>query len=1782
MPNEFVARNGVIALNTSQITGSLLVTGGNVGIGTASPATQLGIFLPNTTGGGVSLQAIAGTTYARFGLINPGTDNNSYIGSTTNNDFLIYTNNTEKVRILSGGNVGIGTTSPSSLLHVRGAAAGDASNVRIASTGTYGGITIYEDTTARLYLAYGDSGNIFSNGQADSANIRGSNYLQLGASSTATITINGSNDFVGIGNTAPAQKLDVSGSVNVRSSSPTILLDRNGSYFWRLINGDGGTYPISTFNIANNGGTAIATFLDGGNVGIGTTAPSVKLQVQAIYGGVGGSNNMDFYTNSIFRVRIDSNGNVGIGTTSPLSKLHVRTTTNQNFRISAGSNLEVASINDADSAYSSLTFRASNFDFQNGNVGIGTTSPVATLHVGPSPAYFIASAQTFQVGYNNFPVVSSGLKPVASISGYPELSYQNSYSASILDVITGWENSATHPILRVSAYNTMYSAPAFVVRANGNVGIGTITPTQKLHVVGSAAIVTGDLLLTQGYGITWNNGDNYIKGISGYHLQFTTYDGSASQVEVMRLTGGSSGGARVGIGTTIPSAKLHVSASTDVVFEVDGASASTLLFVTASGNVGINTTTPTLARLQVNGNVWATSYTGSFSGSITAPGSSNNVIYNSSGVLAGSNSFVFTGTSVGIGTTSPQRRLSVSGSIILSGPSAAQEFIIGDENVRYFSLQTPSGASNLQFNVYGGSNIMTLLSDGNVGIGTTSSTRRLTVWQTTDGQYSQYIYHGGTNGSSYGLLIDAGATSVDAGLRVRSKAGTDYLIVKGDGNVGIGTTSPNEKFHVAGNIHAYAAGGIDAGLFASTAAGSTTIAIRSNGITHFNGGNVGIGTTSPSSKLQIGNGTSNTPSAVAVLSADGGNTVLNALSLVNSRTAANGNGTSINFHNANNYGPTGRIASIQDSGTNASLRFSVYNSTDDALVERITLLSSGSVGIGTSSPSSKLFINTGGTGSVANGIGMDNGAQQHFWYLENNTTSVYSIGSTAGQWKWSNSNGTHVTILAGGSVGIGTTAPETKLHIASGDVLISNGQYYSVESLTGGNYKIAGLTSGNIIQIGAIDYTSAGTIFAGGDNISITTGGAAGTSRMYINNGGNVGIGTTSPEFKFDVEGNVKIFSALVQRSGTNLGASEITSANQYRNHNGPVLTNGSPSSITSYGTFRGYQAVYGTSSFYPDYQVITQGAYANPLFEFYSGNGGSHAGSLPTNTAIRDGYLYQFVKGPSFSGTGGGAPVTSSNSTLIWGITSANNAYFASNVGIGITSPSYKLHINGGSGTRADVQVTYDALGTTATDGAQFGIQSAGAYIWNFENSAIYFGTNNTRVVDISSAGNVGIGITSPSARLHVSGAAGNAINVNRTGGYASIYGTNDLVFETDSTFYFGAYTARTFLVNSVNGASGTFTITSAGNVGIGTSSVGALLAVNGNAFFASKVTIKGSAAGTLGNSSGLELYQDSATDTSYLYNYYSGPLLLGTNNTERVRITAGGNVGIGTTAPAQRLHVSGSIRASNDMIVDGPDSSRGYYLYYNSSAWPNYSSWLLQTGASDTAGTRGLIINANTGQSVSNYGIGFAIDSSNKMFIQYTGNVGIGTTSPFTKLHVYASGGGLELSPGATTNLEFIDRNNTGGTVNTSFYTRYGDFSFFKGDYSSASLVIKSSGNVGIGSASPAYALDVNGTGRFTAIIETSTRTLKDNIESYSTDIDKFKQLEPVSFIWKETGKQDVGLIAEDVEQIFPEFVSKTDEGEITGINYGKLSTIFINVLKQQQQKIELLEEQIKKLTS
>ena len=86
---------------------------------------------------------------------------------------------------------------------------------------------------------------------------------------------------------------------------------------------------------------------------------------------------------------------------------------------------------------------------------------------------------------------------------------------------------------------------------------------------------------------------------------------------------------------------------------------------------------------------------------------------------------------------------------------------------------------------------------------------------------------------------------------------------------------------------------------------------------------------------------------------------------------------------------------------------------------------------------------------------------------------------------------------------------------------------------------------------------------------------------------------------------------------------------------------------------------------------------------------------------------------------------------------------------------------------------------------------------------------------------------------------------------------------------------------------------------------------------------------------------------------NYYNTGI--GTASTS-IAITKDGNVGIGTTNPGYKLDVAGDIRANNDLYVAGPtDRARFIYLRYRSDSWPDYSSYIAQTGASNIAGTQG-----------------------------------------------------------------------------------------------------------------------------------------------------------------------------------------------------------------------------------
>jgi hypothetical protein len=104
--------------------------------------------------------------------------------------------------------------------------------------------------------------------------------------------------------------------------------------------------------------------------------------------------------------------------------------------------------------------------------------------------------------------------------------------------------------------------------------------------------------------------------------------------------------------------------------------------------------------------------------------------------------------------------------------------------------------------------------------------------------------------------------------------------------------------------------------------------------------------------------------------------------------------------------------------------------------------------------------------------------------------------------------------------------------------------------------------------------------------------------------------------------------------------------------------------------------------------------------------------------------------------------------------------------------------------------------------------------------------------------------------------------------------------------------------------------------------------------------------------------------------------------------------------------------------------------------------------------------------------------------------------------------------------------------------------------------------------------------GTTRTQTLVETSARKHKEYITPLGTQIQNINKLNPVEFTWKESNKKDIGLIAEEMDKIYPELVSREENGDIHGINYSKITAVLVKAVQEQQNQIEELKLEVQKL--
>lgn len=1526
------------------------------------------------------------------------------------------------------------------------------------------------------------------------------------------------------------------------------------------------------------------------------------------------------------------------------------------------------------------------------------------------------------ISFSCIPVTSSSVTSASVIAALGYTPENSSVVATSFTAITNSMNSVGTSVTTLSStvnilsssYTNLASAVSGITSSQwttngsdigyitGNVGIGTTTPGDRLHVLGTTMSTnykvdsTGSVA-NPAFQVSGSNAGIFFPLTTGYEIGF-----KAGAAERMRIDANGN----VGIGTTTPSFKLELSGvatTADRKFGINGKQVMYLPDQTnftgslffgdggqsvshTTGSTGLNNTSVGLGALYSNTTGWSNSAIGA-----DALYSNTTGRYN-----------VATGhQALASNTTGSQN--------VATGYQGLYSNTTGTNN-------TANGYQALRANTIGSANI---------------STGYQTLYANIDGNFNvatgfQALYNNTSGSNNFAAGMQALFLNSSGSNNIAN--GYSALYSNSTGNVNIATGYMALYSNTTG--------------IANIATGYNSLRLNTTG-----GYNIAMGynalysNRSKSESTALGYNSMYYADSVLAAPVASYNTAIGAYSLYGSTTAANNTGTmntafghsslrnmtsgSGNIgvgYNAGSAITTGNFNVVIGSNTGSSIA-TVSNTVliaDGQGNERMRITSAGEVGIGTTTPVTKLEVSGGvrismesatcatsyaGTlrynvgsvefcngiswaafGTAGSGVGTFNGSTS--------STQTLSYGSTGTAPTFNTTNGVHtlnIPLASAGSVTAG---------------LISNADYTMfVGKITSSAASIAQV-------LGYVPAASGAAVTqwtTNGSNIGYTT--------------GKVGIGTTTPSFKLELSGtattadrkigiNNKQVVYLPDQTNFNGslfigdgGASIIYTAGNDGMYNtsvgiGALLSNTTGNGNVANGfnalranttgysnTANGYQALYsnttgqtnaatGYNALY--YNSSGGGNVANGFQSLFSNTTGNYniatgAYALQSNTTggenTATGYQALLANTTSFYNVAygnyalrnnitGSSNVANGSSALYSNLTKSestaigyNSMYYADSVSASPVA-SYNTALGAfslqGSTTSANNTGTMNtALGhsslknmtsgsgnigvgynagsaiTTGSSNVVIGSTSASAIATTSNNVLIADGQGNERV-RINSSGNVGIGTTNPLNRLHVySTTLADGLSVDGTNspsiilrsngtikGYAPAISSGVGSFFTDSVA--GDFAFRSEANNILFGrGSGASTMAVVGsNVGIGTTTPNAKLSVKesstAEAIGLDLANINGSGSDQTSVAINLHHFgdtnpavkivaQESGTAT------YLGNLQFhtrGTNSdispTERMRVTSTGNVGIGTSAPAYRLDVAGDANVTGDLKVNALTVGRGGGSISGNTALgenalllntfgegnvANGSDALRSntTGDYNTANGRSALRMNTTGYL--NVATGFQALYSNTTGRQNTANGVSALQSNTTGMGNI--GVGYDAGSAITTgNYNVVIGSNTGSSIATVSNTV-----LIADGQGNERIRVDSAGNVGIGTTAPSYNLDVSGTlrvtgtaytnGGYTTWTAASDQRLKDIHGSYDRGLADILGIDIVRFQYKanntmglDSSKEFVGVTAQNLQTAIPEAVNEETSGHLKGyltINTTPVLWTLVNAVKE-----------------
>ena len=1033
-----------------------------------------------------------------------------------------------------------------------------------------------------------------------------------------------------------------------------------------------------------------------------------------------------------------------------------------------------------------------------------------------------------------------------------------------------------------------------------------------------------------------------------------------------------------------------------------------------------------------------------------------------------SSGVVSVSSKLGVGTSSPAKPLSINHDSdvwkVAIQHNGTERLLIGTGTSTQ-TISTANASNNLDFSLGGSTKMRMVGTSGNFGIGTSSPRGRLDVLGTLGSQGFYVTEYGGAVGLPTDIVHSSGAgtfdiqvrnyrlgTSTGGDISIYPKHGTNSLglgtgsyqnrfFINGvNGNIGIGTTSPDTALHIKGT---------SPHIKTEVSSGNNFSGIEFFDNDSTSSGKIGtFGHTGGNIYLQQSSGNT------AIFS-DSGITFTRDLKISNQAPYVRLDDTQ------------GGVMQLQSNAGDIRIR---QNSTgDNPTTDTIYVTNTGKVGIGYSAsnqPTEKLqvdgnitssgIIRAEGTsglilgpelgtsttrfGVFGHGNGLIAGGDGNLYFAPRNVSSGNGSYIILGQRASTNNKG-NVRIVAGsngvnGQTGdlVLTSGAGTKFHMDGDTGNIGIGATNPIH----GQLEVRGVANDTTIAIHEDDGTHKAQLHlrSGGNDVKLYQSGT--DNKFHIDTesvskaftlatDGKVGIATDSPSEKLHVNGNIKVeggetYYDVYKGPRTTGEYLYLTSTRgiSFIDHGAGTM-----------GTYDGsHRKIYlGTSAYHMN--TFSYGDINLPLDASNTSHKIKLTGLITSEiyTSSYDAYWSTSLNHYLVSRDGFIHRNSDSSKMILFKHDINNNHHIVSNM----SDFSFLAGHNGGS-------LGFCTIGSTSTYKA---IQSI---FTDNNNVALKFNTKvsgtDTERIRITTAGLVGIGTSSPSTSLEISGGANKGIIVDSTSGVSYITARKDgnqLMIGADGTSGFIKYgNTTTSLARDLRffegGGSEVMRLDDSGRLMIGTTTASGTLTVDpdenssttfGKAKFYSAVSdymyLSHFDYATMSNYAVKQAPTGSTT-----INAPSGQTVgLGINNSNKLTVSATGKVGIGTSSPGQTLHVDGNIR-----VGDSND-----YIFSNKFAGLSSALVTIQSSPSND-----IAFNAGGAETVR-----FTSD----------GKVGIGTTSPTQIFNVRDSANSLDLfsirSTGSETRIGIgkssadcaIDFStglpNGGGTIANTFRINY-----------------------------------------------------------------------------------------------------------------------------------------------